>query len=56
MGLEKLISLAAALAILAASTGHLPKIIYAVHMAQLHLIKDSQASTWGQAMLLPPSK
>ena len=56
MGLEKLISLAAALAILAASTGHLPKIIYAVHMAELHLIKDSRSSNWGQAMLLPPSK
>ena len=56
MGLSKLISLAAALTILAASTGHLPNIIYAVHMAQLHLVKDSQASKWGQAMLLPPSK
>ncbi len=56
MGLDKLIAMAAALAVLAASTGHLPKIIYAVHMAQLHLIKDSQASNWGQAMLLPPSK
>ena len=52
MGLNKLISLAATLAILAASTGHLPKIIYAVHMAQLRLIKESRASNWPKAMQL----
>lgn len=56
MGLNKLIAMAATLAVLAASTGHLPKIIYAVHMAQLHLIKDSQTSNWPKAMLLPESK
>jgi len=56
MGLGKLISLAALLAILAASTGQLPRVIYAVHMAKLHLIKESQSSNWGRAMLLPASK
>ena len=56
MGLNKLIAFAAALAILAASTGQLPRIIYAVHLAQLHLIKESQASKWPKAALLPPSK
>lgn len=56
MGIEKLISLAALLAVLAASSGQLPRIIYAVHMAELHLLKESQSSNWGQAMLLPPSK
>ena len=56
MGLEKLISLAALLAILATSAGQLPRIICAVHMAELHLIKESQSSNWGRAMLLPASK
>ena len=42
MGLNKLFALAAVLAVLAASTGQLPRIIYAVHMAKLHLIKESQ--------------
>ena len=56
MGLNKLFALAAILAVLAASTGQLPRIIRAVHIAQLHLIKDSQASKWPKAALLPPSK
>ena len=56
MGLEKLISLAALLAVLAASTGQLPRVIYAVHMAELHLLKGSQSSSWGRAMLLPLPK
>ena len=56
MGIEKLVSLAALLAILAASTGQLPRIIYAVHMAELHLLKESQSSNWGQAALLPESR
>ena len=53
MGFEKLIALAATLAILAASTGQLPRMIYAVHLAELHLLKESQASNWGKAILLP---
>ena len=56
MGLDKLIQLAAALAILAVSSGHLPQIIHAVHVAQLHLIKNSQASNWPKAILLSESK
>jgi hypothetical protein len=56
MGINKLIAMAAASAVLAAPTGQLPRIIYAVHMAQLHLIKESQASKWPKAALLPPSK
>jgi hypothetical protein len=47
MGIEKLIRFAAALAVLAASTGQLPKIIHTVRVAQLQLIKESQASKWG---------
>jgi hypothetical protein len=53
MGIDKLIALGAALAILAASTGQLPRAIRAVHIAQLHLIKQSQASKWPKAQLLP---
>jgi len=55
MGIEKLISIAAALAILAASTGQLPRIVHSVRVAQLQLIKESRASKWGSAMLLDSS-
>jgi hypothetical protein len=53
MGLNKLFALAAALTVLAASTGQLPRIIRAVHLAQYQLIKESQASKWPKATLLP---
>lgn len=53
MGLDKLIALGATLGILAASTGQLPKVIRAVHIAQLQLLKHSQASKWPKAQLLP---
>jgi hypothetical protein len=53
MGLNKLIQYAAILAVLAASSGQLPRIINTVRKAQLELIQDSKASRWGQAMLLP---
>lgn len=56
MGLNKLFALAAALIVLAASTGQLPRIIRAVHIAQFQLIKESQASKWPKAALLPVSK
>ena len=49
----KLISLAATLAVLATLTGQLPRIIRKVQLAQLYLIKDSQASKWPKAMTLP---
>ena len=56
MGLNKIIEAAAILAILAVGTGQLPRIIKAVHIAQIHLIKESQASKWPKALLLPLSK
>lgn len=56
MGLDKLIAIGAAMAILAATTGQLPKAILAVHIAQVNLIKDSQASKWPRAALLPETK
>jgi hypothetical protein len=49
----KLISLVATLAVLASLTGQLPSIIHKVQLAQLYLIKDSQASKWPKAMTLP---
>lgn len=52
MGIEKLIAMGAALAVLAASTGQLPRIIKAVQVAQLQLLKESQASKWPKAQLL----
>ena len=52
MGIRKLIQISLVLAVLASSTGQLPRIIHAVHMAPLYLIKDSQSSRCGRAMLL----
>jgi len=56
MGLNKLFTLGAMLAILAASSGQLPKAIRAIHIAQLQLLKNSRASKWPKAALLPESK
>ncbi len=53
MGIDKLMAFAATIAVLAVSTGQLPKIIRAVHIAQLQLLKESQASKWPKATLLP---
>lgn len=53
MGLSRLISIAVTMAFLAASTGQLPNMLRAVKLAQLQLIKDSQASKWPKAMTLP---
>jgi hypothetical protein len=52
MGISKLITLAVSMAVLAASTGQLRKIVLAVHVAQIKLFKESQASNWPKAMLL----
>lgn len=52
MGIEKVISLGVMLAFMAAATGQLPKAIMAVHIAQLKLLKESQASRWPKAVLL----
>ena len=59
MSLDKLIQIAVILAVAAVSTGQLPRILREVRVAQLHLIKDSQASQasqWGKAFLLPITK
>jgi hypothetical protein len=56
MGIDKLISIAAALAVLAASTGQLPRLLHAVRIAEAQLIHDSRASAWGRPMMLPLAK
>lgn len=53
MGIERLAQAAVMAALLAAATGHLPKFIREVQIAQYKLLKDSQSSKWGRAMLLP---
>lgn len=56
MGIEKLVSIAVTLAVLAVSSGQLPRILRIVREGQLYLIQDSQASKWGRVMLLPRTK
>ncbi len=56
MGIEKLATWAVGLALLASSTGQLPKIIHAVRIAQLELLRDSQASKWPKLPLLKVQK
>ena len=56
MSIDKLIQKAVVLAMLAAATGQLPRITRAVQIAQLHLLKESQSSHWGRALLLPISR
>ncbi len=53
MGIEKLIPVAVVMAVTAAASGRLPQIIREVQIAQYKLLKDSQSSKWGKAMLLP---
>ena len=53
MGIEKLVPVALALAISAAASGRIPQIILNLQIAQLKLLKESQSSNWGRAMLLP---
>jgi hypothetical protein len=47
MNLEKLISISVTLAFLVVSTGQLPRALKTIRIAQLQLIKESQASRWG---------
>lgn len=53
MGIEKLASAALIAVMTAAASGHLPGLVREVQIAQLKLLKDSQSSKWGRAMLLP---
>lgn len=52
MNLDKLISIAVKLVLLAVMTGQLPRVLKEVKIAQLKLLKESQASKWPNGMLL----
>jgi hypothetical protein len=56
MNIEKLAPFALALALLAATTGQLPKVINAIRRAEFQLIQDSKASIWPKAPTLKPFK
>ena len=56
MNIEKLAPFALMVALLAASTGQLPKFINAVRRAEVQLIQDSKASKWPKAPMLAPFK
>ena len=47
MGLDNVIKIAVSLTIAAALTGNLQKVTRQVQIAQLKLLKSSQASHWG---------
>lgn len=49
---SKLIEAAIIGVLLAAAVGQLPRLNYAIRLAQLQLLKDSQSSKWGRALLL----
>lgn len=53
MGLNRLVEAALIIVLLAAAAGQLPRLNQAVRVAQIQLLKDSQSSKWGRAMLLP---
>ncbi|MGE3759130.1 MAG: hypothetical protein AB7H97_15310 [Pseudobdellovibrionaceae bacterium] len=53
MGINKLIEAALIVVLTAAVIGQLPRLNRAVRIAQIQLLKDSQSSKWGRAMLLP---
>jgi len=50
--MNNLIKIAVALAFIASASGNLPKILYQVRIAQLHLIQDSQASKWPKIKMI----
>ena len=56
MGLEKLIQAVSIVVVLAASTGQLPRLIQCVRVAQIHLIQETKASSWGMPYLLPGAR
>ncbi len=50
---NKLIEAVVIFVFMAAAAGHLPKLIKTVQIAQYQVLKASQSSKWGRAMLLP---
>lgn len=52
MGIGKLIESALIIVLMTAAIGQLPRLNHAIRVAQIQLLKDSQSSKWGQALLL----
>lgn len=50
---RKLVEAALIVVLMAAAIGQLPRLNQMLRVAQIQLIKDSQSSKWGRAMLLP---
>ena len=50
---NKLIEAVVIFVFMAAAAGQLPKLVKSVQIAQYRILKDSQSSNWGRAMLLP---
>lgn len=53
---KQLIQAAVAAALIAAASGQIPKLIQTMRVAQYQILKESQASKWGRAILLPVGK
>jgi hypothetical protein len=53
MKLNSLVEAALVVILMVAASGQLPRFMQAVRVAQLELVKQSQSSKWGRAMLLP---
>lgn len=51
MGIQKLISISVTLAFVAVFFGKLPWVLKEVRIAQMKLVKESQASNWGRAWI-----
>lgn len=45
--MKSIITLASTLAIITASTGQLPKVIYQIRLAQLQILQQMQTKNWG---------
>jgi len=56
MGINKAIEAVAIFTVLVVSTGQVPRLVHQAQVAQLRLLKASQSSSWGHALILPPSK
>jgi hypothetical protein len=52
MGIDKIIEIAVALALVASATGQLPKVIRRVQLAEVKLLQESNTSSWGKLMII----
>lgn len=50
---RKLVEAALIVVLVAAAVGQLPRLNKALRLAQIQLLRDSQSSNWGRALLLP---